>query len=131
MTKLRATIISIALIGSAAVLPSYAQTDAPQPASGPVQGIPSSNSTQPRPPKRQLSHASSDAQQSSQPKPSQLVAKPQDEMKGMPGMQRMNDQISTPVPTQQEQHSKPSQTSEPQQGQEMEAMPGMEGMQHG
>jgi cobalt-zinc-cadmium efflux system outer membrane protein len=110
MTRLQATIISLALISGAGVLPSRAQADAAQPASAPAQqGVLQSNST-----------------------PSQSGVKPQgDEMKGMPGMEGMQDQTSTLAPTQKEQQSKPPQGGEQQPGQGMEGMPGMEGVQHG
>src|SRR5215472_2076804 len=100
MTGLGATIISLTLIGGAVVFPSRAQTDAAQPASAPAQqGVPQSNTTQSRPPKRQhAAHPSSPGQQGSQPKPSQSGVKPQgNEMKGMPGTEGMQDQPSTPV----------------------------------
>ena len=128
MTRLRATIISLALIGGAAVVPSRAQTDPAQPASAPAQqAVPSSNSKQPRPPKRQhAAQAPGAGQQGPQPRPSQPGVKPQgDEMNGMPGMEGMQDHTSTPAPTQQERQSKRSQAGESPSGQEME------GMQHG
>src|SRR5215831_581365 len=97
MTRLRATIISLALISGAVVFPSRAQTYAAQPARAPAQqGVLPSNYTP------------------------QSGVKPQgDEMKGMPGMEGMLDQTSTLAPTQKEQQSKSPQAGEQQPGQEM------------
>ena len=135
MTKFQAFIISLTLIGSPAVLPMRAQTNAAQQDnSAMAQHAPStSSSEQSQKQKRQhAAHASGAALQGSQPKPSQPGAKPQgNEMEGMPGMEGMQHQTSTPATPQQKQQSKPPQTGEPQPGQEMEGMQGIEGMQHG
>ena len=135
MTKFQALIISLTLIGSPAVLPMRAQTNAAQQDnSAMAQHAPStSSSEQSQKQKRQhAAHASGAAPQGSQPKPSQPGAKPQgNEMEGMPGMEGMQHQTSTPATPQQKQQSKPPQTGEPQPGQEMEGMQGIEGMQHG
>ncbi len=141
MTKLRATIISLTLIGSVAVLPSRAQTDEAQHGNGKTaqEAPPSSSSKQP--PKhtgQHAAHTSGGARQGSQPAPSQSGAKQQGhDMEGMPGMKGIQGmegtQHETPLPasSQQEQQSKPSQAGEQQPGREMEGMPGIEGMQHG
>ena len=135
MTKFQALIISLTLIGSPAVLPMRAQTNAAQQDNGAMaqQAPPTSSSEQSQKQKRQhAAHASGAALQGSQPKPSQPGAKPQgNEMEGMPGMEGMQHQTSTPATPQQKQQSKPPQTGEPQPGQEMEGMQGVEGMQHG
>ena len=135
MTKFQALIISLTLIGSPAVLPMRAQTNAAQQDNGAMaqQAPPTSSSEQSQKQKRQhAAHASSAAPQGSQPKPSQPGAKTQsNEMKGMPGMEGMQHQTLTPATPQQKQQSKPPQTGEPQPGQEMEGMQGVEGMQHG
>ena len=135
MTKFQALIISLTLIGSPAVLPMRAQTNAAQQDNSTMaqQAPPTSSSEQSQKQKRQhAAHASGAAPQGSEPKPSQPGAKPQgNEMEGMPGMEGMQHQTSTPATPQQKQQSKPPQTGEPQPGQEMEGMQGVEGMQHG
>jgi outer membrane protein, heavy metal efflux system len=131
MTKLQATIIPLTLIGSLALTPAHAQTDAAK--QGNSATAPSSNSKQPAKEKGlHAAHASGATQQDAQSKPSQPAAKPHsNEMEGMPGMKDMQPKAPTSPTTQQEHQSKPPQTGEPQRGKEMQAMPGMEGMQYG
>ncbi len=134
MTKFQAFIISLTLIGSPAVLPMRAQTNAAQQDNGAMaqQAPPTSSSEQSQKQKRQHAAHASSAPQGSQPKPSQPGAETQsNEMKGMPGMEGMQHQTLTPATPQQKQQSKPPQTGEPQPGQEMQEKPGMEGVHHG
>ena len=131
MTKFRATIISLALIGSLAALPMQAQTDPAQQGNSATgqQAVPSSKQS-PKRSRQHAAHTSGSAQQGSQPKQSQPAAKPEDnQMEGMQDMEGMQHEVPTPA-TQPEQPTKPHQAGEQQPGQQME-MPGMEGMQHG
>lgn len=116
MTKFQATIISLALISSLAVLRVRAQS------SGAQQGndtntaqSPSAGSKQSQKPKQK-------------PKPARPGAKPEgNQMENMPGMQGIPGMEGMP---QQDQQNKPPQTNEPQPGQEMQNMPGMEHGEH-
>ena len=132
MTKVQATIISLALIGSLAALPMQAQTDAAHQGNGATaqQTAPPPSSSHPAERTQpHAAHTSGAAQQ--RPQPSQPGAKQKgQEMEGMQDMDGMQHETPTPAPTQQEHPSKPPQAGEQQPGQQME-MPGMEGMQHG
>src|SRR5215471_10006659 len=103
MTKLQVTIISLTLIGSLAVMPVRAQTDATKQPDNTTALAPPPNSQQPQKSKRR--HA---ARTPIATKPgSQSGVKPAtNEMQGMPGMEGMQHG-ATP---QQEQQSKPPKT---------------------
>ena len=133
MTKLQATLMSLTLIGSFAVMPARAQTDATKTGNSAMVPSPSPNPKQsPRQPRTHVAHGPDAAQQSAQSKAAQQQAKPQGkEPDGMQGMEGMQQETTHPAQPRQEQPSKPPQTGKPQPDQEMQAMPGMEGMQHG
>src|SRR5262249_14291783 len=123
MNKLRATIISLTLIGVVAVLPARAQTDAARQGNGTTahRTPPSSSSKEARKHTRQ--HAA---------QPSGTAQQVHD-MEGMPGMKGTQGiegkQRENPLPasSQQEQQSETPKAGEQQQPQGMEGMPGMEG----
>jgi cobalt-zinc-cadmium efflux system outer membrane protein len=138
MTKFQATIISLMLGSSLALVGAQAQTNPTQQGNGATtQPNSPSSSSQPQKSKQRVPHASGAAQQGSQPKPASFKTKPQGtDMNGKPGMQDMPEtegmyhSKETPPATQQEQPNTPPQT-EPTLGREVEGMPGVEGMQHG
>src|SRR6516164_448788 len=93
MTKLQATLMSLTLIGSFAVMPARAQTDATKTGNSAIVPSPSPNPKQsPRQQRTHVAHAPGAAQQSAQSKAAQREAKPQgkepDGMQGMEGMQQ-------------------------------------------
>jgi len=130
MTKLQATMISLTLLGSFAVLCVQAQTNADQQGSsmtGQQRTLSGSSKHSPKQKRQGTAQTSSLTQQGSQPTPLEPRVRPQgNEMEEMPSVGQTQQQNSTPTTPGSEQQSKPPQTGEPQAGQEVEGMPGMQ-----
>lgn len=128
MSKLQATILSLALIAAWA---AQAQANLGQQDNSTTTQQQAAQSPSSAQSAEHSGHHTSSPQQESQPKPSQPGAGNQGhEMEGMQGMEGMQHEAATPGTPQQKQQSEPSKPGEQQPRQQMEEMPGMEGMQH-
>ena len=129
MTKLQATMISLTVLDSLAVLCVQAQTNADQQGSSPtaLQRAPSSFKHCPKRKRQSAARTFNVSQPGSQPTPLEPRVRPQwNGMEEMPSVEETQQQNSTLTTPGWQQQSKPSQTGEPQAGREAEGMPGMQ-----